>query len=382
MEKEVFKYKVDNSTQKMDVNVNCKEHVKLLQSKHDVNKKVIFNAKNDVKSEVLSADRSDNVKSGQDDHDWKYRHAMWRLNYKRKRIYEKMKNAEPWTSVEMDLVDYESGVNEFVMKYKDVANCDILGWKKRILFTKTDVRSYVSSKPKIRYVSKEVKSRPLFTSSKSPDLEEPDLSKIGDDLIERLAKLRFGQVKKNIKARVKKFKLRELSSNHKSCRDSYMQIESKEKAVDVQDAKTNDDVLNCQVTRISPGNDQVLLFMQTIFFLLGTWLNALAKDVACCKEEMKMIRCSARYNEVSENPDSDLPDANVTEDDIDVSGAENFVNKDSTKPCWCRSFTILDMQLFRKAVCPDQDLVKEELVALSVATQYATHTLYEKFSFG
>ena len=127
--------------------------------------------------------------------------------------------------------------------------------------------------------------------------------------------------------------------------------------------------------------------MQTIFFLLGTWLNALAKDVACCKEEMKMIRCYARYNEVSENPDSDLPDANVTEDDIDISGAENFVmpmnvNKDSTKPCWCRSFTILDMQLFRKAVCPDQDLVKEELVALSVATQYATHTLYEKFSFG
>ena len=147
---EVFKYKVDKSSQKMDVNANCKEHIKILKRKH---KKVIFNAKNDVKSEVLSADRSDNVKSGQDDHDWKYRHAMWRLNYKRKRIYEKMKNAEPWTSVEMDLVDYESGVNEFVMKYKDVANCDILGWKKRILFTKTDVRGYVSRKPKMWYVS-------------------------------------------------------------------------------------------------------------------------------------------------------------------------------------------------------------------------------------
>ena len=83
---EVFKYKVDDSTQKMDVNANCKEHIKLLQRKHkknDVNKKVIFNAKNDVKSAVLSADRSDNVKSGQDDHDWKYRNAMWRLNYKR-----------------------------------------------------------------------------------------------------------------------------------------------------------------------------------------------------------------------------------------------------------------------------------------------------------
>ena len=149
---EVFKYKVDDSTQKMDVNANCKEHIKLLPRKRDtnyVNKKVIFNAQNDVRSAVLSADRSDNVKSGQDDHDWKYRHVMWRLNYKRKRIYEKMKNAEPWTSVEMDLADYESGVNEFVMKYKDVANCDILGWKKRILFTKTDVRSYVSSKPKV-----------------------------------------------------------------------------------------------------------------------------------------------------------------------------------------------------------------------------------------
>ena len=138
MEKEVFKYKVDNSTQKMDVNVNCKEHVKLLQSKHDVNKKVIFNMKmkNNGKSAVLSADRTPDVKSGQDDHDWKYRHAMWRLNYKRKRIYEKMKNAEPWTSVEMDLADYESGVNEFVMKYKDVANCDILGWKKKFYLRK------------------------------------------------------------------------------------------------------------------------------------------------------------------------------------------------------------------------------------------------------
>ena len=143
-------------------------------------------------------------------------------------------------------------------------------------------------------------------------MEEPDLSKIGDDLIERLAKLRFGHVKKNVKTRVEKLKSRELSSNQKSYRDTYMQIESKEKAVDVQDAKTNDDVLNCQVTRISPGNDQVLLFMQTIFFLFGTWLNALAKDVACCKEEMKMIRCSARYNEVSENPDSDLPDAKIS----------------------------------------------------------------------
>ena len=35
-----------------------------------------------------------------------------------------------------------------------------------------------------------------------------------------------------------------------------------------------------------------------------------------------MIRCYARYNEVSENPDSDLPDANVTEDDIDVNEVE------------------------------------------------------------
>ena len=51
--------------------------------------------------------------------------------------------------------------------------------------------------------------------------------------------------------------------------------------------------------------------MQTIFFLFATWLNALAKDVKCCKEEMQMIRCYAQYNEVSENPDSDLLDAKI-----------------------------------------------------------------------
>ena len=53
----------------MDVNVNCKEHVKLLQSKQDVNKKFIFNMKmkNDGKSAVLSADRTPDVKSYQDD---------------------------------------------------------------------------------------------------------------------------------------------------------------------------------------------------------------------------------------------------------------------------------------------------------------------------
>ena len=52
------------------------------------------------------------------------------------------------------------------------------------------------------YVSKEVKSRSLFASSKSPDLEEHNPSKIGDDLIDRLAILRFGHAEKNVKARV------------------------------------------------------------------------------------------------------------------------------------------------------------------------------------
>ena len=83
-----------------------------------------------------------------------------------------MKNAEPWTSVEMDLADYESGVKEYVMKYKDAVNCDIQGWQKRLLITKTDVGSYVSSKPKVWYVSKEDKSQSLVTSSKSPDLSK------------------------------------------------------------------------------------------------------------------------------------------------------------------------------------------------------------------
>ena len=75
--------------------------------------------------------------------------------------------------------------------------------------------------------------------------------------------------------------------------------------------QTDDDVVDCQVTQCYLGNNQVLLFMQTIFFLFATWLNALAKDVKCCKEEMQMIRCYAQYNEVSENPDSDLPDAKI-----------------------------------------------------------------------
>ena len=91
---------------------------------------------------------------------------MWWLNYKRKKNFEEMKNGEPRTSVEMDLAVYESGVNEFVMKYKDVANCDILGWKKRILFTKTDVRGYVSSKPKMWYVLNLLPKLSIFVRKK------------------------------------------------------------------------------------------------------------------------------------------------------------------------------------------------------------------------
>ena len=247
-----------------------------------------------------------------------------------------MKNAEPWTSVEMDLADYESGINEFVMKYKDVANCDILGWKKRILFTKTDVRSYVSSKPKMWHVSKEVKSRSLFASSISPDLKEPDLSKIGDDLIERLAKLRFGHVKKNVKTRVEKLKSRELSSNQKSCRDDYMQIESKEKAVDVQDAKTDDD--------------------------------------AGMKSRRRMLKASM----VTVSTQTDVDEIAKMSTQVDSTSSQVV-----SKPCWCRSAKILDMQLFRKAVYCDQDQGKDTKVALNVATKYATlYKLYEELSFG
>ena len=39
-----------------------------------------------------------------------------------------------------------------------------------------------------------------------------------------------------------------------------------------------------------------------------------------------------------------------------------------SKPCWCRSAKILDMQLFRKAVYVDQDQEKEAMIALNVAT--------------
>ena len=39
-----------------------------------------------------------------------------------------------------------------------------------------------------------------------------------------------------------------------------------------------------------------------------------------------------------------------------------------SKPCWCRSVVILDMQLFRKAVFVDQDQEKEKLVARYFAT--------------
>ena len=39
-----------------------------------------------------------------------------------------------------------------------------------------------------------------------------------------------------------------------------------------------------------------------------------------------------------------------------------------SKPCWCRSVKILDMQLFRKAVYCDQDQGKEAMLAANVAT--------------
>ena len=39
-----------------------------------------------------------------------------------------------------------------------------------------------------------------------------------------------------------------------------------------------------------------------------------------------------------------------------------------SKPCWCRSAKILDMQLFRKAVYVDQDQGKEAMLAQNVAT--------------
>ena len=62
-----------------------------------------------------------------------------------------------------------------------------------------------------------------------------------------------------------------------------------------------------------------------------------------------------------------------TQTDVDEN-AKMSTEVDSTssqvvsKPCWCRSAKILDMQLFRKAVYVDQDQGKEAMIALSVAT--------------
>ena len=49
-----------------------------------------------------------------------------------------------------------------------------------------------------------------------------------------------------------------------------------------------------------------------------------------------------------------------------------------SKPCWCRSAKILDMQLFRKVVYCDQDQEMDAMIALSVAMWYvALQTLLE-----
>ena len=60
-----------------------------------------------------------------------------------------------------------------------------------------------------------------------------------------------------------------------------------------------------------------------------------------------------------------------TDDDENVKMSTQVDSTSSqvvSKPCWCRSVVILDMELFRKAVFVDQDQEKEKLVARYFAT--------------
>ena len=54
---------------------------------------------------------------------------MWKLNYGRKTIYNKMSNQESSSSVEEDCEAYENDVNEFVSRYEQFPNCNGHAWK-------------------------------------------------------------------------------------------------------------------------------------------------------------------------------------------------------------------------------------------------------------
>ena len=57
----------------------------------------------------------------------------------------------------------------------------------------------------------------------------------------------------------------------------------------------------------------------------------------------------------------------VDEDSKMSTQVDSTSSQVMSKPCWCRSAKILDMQLFRKAVYVDQDQGKEAMLALNVA---------------
>ena len=80
------------------------------------------------------------------------------------------------------------------------------------------------------------------------------------------------------------------------------------------------------------------------------------------KAEMKSRRRMLKAKMVTISSQTDAVEMAKMSTQLDSTSSQVM-----SKPCWCRSAKILDMQLFRKAVYVDQDQGKETKVALNVA---------------
>ena len=105
-----------------------------------------------------------------------YRRDMWKLNYERKTIYNKMSNEESSSSVEEDCETYENDVNEFVSRYEQVPNCNGHAWKRRLRTTKRDVNDYVNNSKGQYSPKRKVKSRSSVPSKRRLDVQNLDYS--------------------------------------------------------------------------------------------------------------------------------------------------------------------------------------------------------------
>ena len=128
-------------------------------------------------SKCLSEDglkEYDNQNQCQEDQN--YRRDMWWLNYRRKMTYDKMRNEESCSSVQSDYEVYESSINEFVTKYKELPNCDGRVWKKRLRSTKNDVKDYVSKSRGKYFLKSKLKSRSSIPSKGRLNIQNLDYS--------------------------------------------------------------------------------------------------------------------------------------------------------------------------------------------------------------